>query len=344
MELGLFLSYQVNSDAQIDDVYDRTFEYGIAADQSGFGHLWFPEHHLVQFLPAPSALLAAVAIGQRVKCRVGTAVVVLPYHQSLQLAGEIAAADQLLGGRFDLGVARGAYRYEFDKFGLDFRESRQHFIEMLDSMRAIWANPESATTFRGSFVDFEEAHVWPHPKQSPNPPIWIGAQTAPAVEDAAARGYNVFHGLFLWDSDHASSIADAFHRGRSKAPQGTSPKLGMSRYGFAVSDPTETDARLQDMRDGWRIHRQLHDYTQNADPRGVVVPKVGENEPTLDEMRENVMIGTADQIRPKMEFYQSLGVDVLTINGCFGAPHEDTLRSIKLLGDLGAKLSEGSRV
>src|SRR5690606_29355383 len=146
MELGIFLSYQVNSEDKLPGIYDRMLEVSMQADQSGYSRIWAPEHHLVQFLPAPSALLEAATIAQHVSCRVGTGVVVLPYHAPLQLAAEVAATDHLVGGRLDFGVARGAYRYEFDIFGIEFESGRDIFIESLEAVKALWLNDDAPTS------------------------------------------------------------------------------------------------------------------------------------------------------------------------------------------------------
>ncbi|GII67465.1 luciferase [Sphaerisporangium krabiense] len=340
MDLGLFLSYQVNDDAQYEGVYDRMLACAVAADRAGFARVWVPEHHLVQFLPAPSALIQAAAIAQHVECRVGTAVVVLPYHAPLQLAAEVAATDHLTGGRLDFGVARGAYKYEFDIFGIDFRTSLPRFIETLDAVRALWLTGDAGASFTGEYVNFEGAYVWPRPRQLPHPPIWVGSQAPAAVEDAAARGYNVLNSLFLWDDDHAAKVVEAFKRGQAKAGLAGRTQLGMTRYAFVVEDEAEVEPRLREILEGWRIHRQLHDFTQNADARGIVRPVPGPDEPTLDELRATLLVGTPGQVRDKMRFYRDAGVDLLNLNLTFGAPQELTLRSIELFGEIAASLGE----
>ncbi|MFG1955623.1 LLM class flavin-dependent oxidoreductase [Micromonospora sp. NPDC048830] len=343
MDLGLFLSYQANNDDQYSGIYDRMLAYAVAADRADFSRIWVPEHHLVQFLPAPSALIQAAAIAQHVQCRVGTAVVVLPYHAPIQLAAEVAATDHLTNGRLDFGVARGAYKYEFDIFGIDFATSLPRFIEVLDSVRALWLNDETGASFKGEYVNFEGAYVWPRPRQLPHPPIWLGAQAPAAVEDAAARGYHVLNSLFLWDDAHASKVIESFKRGQARAGLTGQTQLGLTRYAFVVDDEAEVEPRLQEILEGWRIHRQLHDFTQNADPRGVVKPVPGPDEPSLDDLRRTLLVGTPDQVREKMRFYRDAGVDILNLNLTFGAPQDLTLRSIKLFGEIAASLSE-SRV
>lgn len=345
MELGLFLSYQSNNGDDLVGLYDRSLRYAVAADRAGFDYVWTPEHHLVQFMAAPSALLTAVQIGEHVKCKVGTAVIVLPYHQPLQLAGEIAAADQILHGRLQLGVARGAYRYEFDKFGLDASRSLLHFIEMLDGIRELWRDPEHAATFSGEIVNYESAYVWPRPVSRPHPPIWLASQAPAAVEDAAARGYNVLNSLFFWDDQRAREVAEAFGRGRERAIDGSSLKLGVTRYAFAVDDPAAVESVLTTVRDGWRIHAQLHDYAQTTDERGIVLPGGPvKDEPSLEQLRDMLLIGTREELTEKVMAYRDMGVSVLNLNSTFGVSEELTLRSIEIFGEIIQAVSAGRAV
>ena len=119
MTFGLFLSFmQIYEEQRGLDMYKNMLELAILADDLGFDNVWVPEHHLIHYIPAPNALLVANQVGQYVKnATVGTAVVLLPFHHPLAIAGDIAATDNMLNGKFELGVARGAYKYEFDRFG-----------------------------------------------------------------------------------------------------------------------------------------------------------------------------------------------------------------------------------
>ena len=95
MEFGAFLPYQVFTlgDEQ-ESLSQRMLEVAVEAARAGAAYVWTPEHHFVHFLQSPSALITATQIGQHVSCRVGTGVVVLPYHDPVILAGEIALTDR----------------------------------------------------------------------------------------------------------------------------------------------------------------------------------------------------------------------------------------------------------
>src|SRR5262249_60806088 len=74
------------------------------ADQMGVDPIWFPEHQFTTQLCSPSPLLNVVDAPHRTRGpRLGTAVVITPYYDPLLLAGQVALADQLTGGRLDIG-------------------------------------------------------------------------------------------------------------------------------------------------------------------------------------------------------------------------------------------------
>ena len=144
MTFGLFLSFmQIYEEQRGLDMYKNMLELAVLADDLGFDNIWVPEHHLIHYIPAPNALLVATQVGQHVKnATVGTAVVLLPFHHPLAIAGDIAATDNMLEGKFELGVARGAYKYEFDRFEQEFGDSRARFDESLEILEKIWHSEE----------------------------------------------------------------------------------------------------------------------------------------------------------------------------------------------------------
>jgi alkanesulfonate monooxygenase SsuD/methylene tetrahydromethanopterin reductase-like flavin-dependent oxidoreductase (luciferase family) len=324
MKTSVFLPYHIaRSTSELDDLYDRMLDIAVTADQLGYEHIWTPEHHMIRFLASPSALITAVQIGQHVKCRVGTAVIVLPYHSPIQLAGEIASADHAVGGRLEIGVARGAYRYEFDTFGLEFEGSREHFIEMLQAVEGLLYEGGRPTSADGEYVRFSDAYIWPRPKQVPGPPMWLGAMTLPSIEDAAWRGYNVMHTAFLWDEEHVRNVVGAFNRGleRRGDSEGPRPKLMVVRYAAVGATEADVERRVDDLLEHWRVHAQLHAATQMADARGVVEPVPQAKEPDRGDIRRNVLIGSEREVLEKAERYRDMGVDVLAVNVGWGIPH-----------------------
>jgi alkanesulfonate monooxygenase SsuD/methylene tetrahydromethanopterin reductase-like flavin-dependent oxidoreductase (luciferase family) len=101
-----------------------------AAEGRGFESIWTAEHHFTRYhmMPNPAQFLTYMA-GRTTRARLGTMVVVLPWHDPVRVAEEIAWLDSVSGGRVVLGLGRGLGSIEFDGFRLEMGESRQRFVE-----------------------------------------------------------------------------------------------------------------------------------------------------------------------------------------------------------------------
>ena len=81
------------------------------------------------YVSNPSALMfAAVAANRTKRLRILPGVVVLPVHNPLVTASEMAMLDHLAPGRTGIGVARGGARYALDRLGVDPREARDIYV------------------------------------------------------------------------------------------------------------------------------------------------------------------------------------------------------------------------
>lgn len=120
------------------------------------------------------------------KIRLGTSVLVLPYHTPIQLARRIATIDVLSGGRVDVGVGVGWSRDEFEAAGTPFERRGARCDEFLQAMIAIWT--EDPVSFDGQFYHIPESKVGPKPLQKPHPPIYVAGFGPYAFERAAKYG------------------------------------------------------------------------------------------------------------------------------------------------------------
>ncbi|MBP2367646.1 LLM class flavin-dependent oxidoreductase [Pseudonocardia parietis] len=100
------------------------------AEKRGFESIWTAEHHFTRYhmMPNPAQFLTYMA-GRTSRARLGTMVMVLPWHEPIRVAEEIAWLDSVSGGRVLLGLGRGLGSIEFDSFRLEMGESRQRFVE-----------------------------------------------------------------------------------------------------------------------------------------------------------------------------------------------------------------------
>ncbi len=182
-----------------------------AAETAGFDSLWAGEHHVLaessERIPAtnrilnPVVALTFVAAHTRT-VRLGIGVLLLPQHQPLILAKELASLDVLSGGRLIVGIGVGWAEAEYEALGVPYRERGARADEYLAAMRAIWSEHKPA--YRGRYVSFQEVQAYPHPMQQPTPPIVIGGR-AHAVLRRTVEQANGWYGFAL-DLDETASL------------------------------------------------------------------------------------------------------------------------------------------
>ena len=118
---------------------------------------------------------------------VGTAVTVLPWHNPVLLAEEVATLDLLSDGRLDFGVGKGYRDIEFKGFCVPKEEAQERYEEALEIMFKAWQSTERFS-YHSDRWNFEDIVVEPEVVQKPYPPIWIGGQSKPAIRRAAQIG------------------------------------------------------------------------------------------------------------------------------------------------------------
>src|SRR5262249_61111620 len=117
--------------------------------------------------PNPLGLFGAAAQRTR-RIRFRPALHVPPPKNPLELAGQIAAADIITGGRLECGVGRG-HAWLYHGFGIPIEESRARFDEALEILLRAWT--EERFSYDGQFWQIHNARVVPRPLQKPHPPI-----------------------------------------------------------------------------------------------------------------------------------------------------------------------------
>jgi alkanesulfonate monooxygenase SsuD/methylene tetrahydromethanopterin reductase-like flavin-dependent oxidoreductase (luciferase family) len=112
------------------EVYRRDIELARMAEPLGFDSLWAVEHHFTGYAMVPDTLqFLSFMAGQTTNIRLGSMVLVLPWHNPARVADAIAMLDNLCDGRFTLGIGRGVGKIEFEGMGVPMEESRERFVE-----------------------------------------------------------------------------------------------------------------------------------------------------------------------------------------------------------------------
>ncbi len=114
----------------------------------------------------------------------GTSVTLLPQHDPIWMAKQMASLDHLSGGRLVMGIGFGWNVEQGESHGVAFRDRRQRTEECVAIMRALWTREEAA--FQGEQLHLEPSWAYPKPAQPNGPPIIIGGM-GPRTYDAIAR-------------------------------------------------------------------------------------------------------------------------------------------------------------
>jgi probable F420-dependent oxidoreductase len=174
---------------------DEFRQIAVAAEALGFDeialseHLVMPIEHVELMGPQWPHALGAMSFfaGCTTRIRVSSSVIILPIHNPIELAKEVATLDVLSGGRVLIAVGLGSdLPREFDIFHVRMDERASRTDEYLQAMIELWTSDNPA--FHGQYVDFDAIAFEPKPRQRPYPPIWIGGNSRPAMRRAVRFG------------------------------------------------------------------------------------------------------------------------------------------------------------
>jgi alkanesulfonate monooxygenase SsuD/methylene tetrahydromethanopterin reductase-like flavin-dependent oxidoreductase (luciferase family) len=137
-------------------LYGEILEQIAWGELNGFDDVWMSEHHFIDDGYLPSILPVAAAIAARTKrIRIASGVLLMPLHNPVRLAEDIAVVDVISGGRFEFGVGIGFKLEEFASFGVPFKKRGARTNESLEIIRRVLAG--ESVTLKSAFFDFKTA-------------------------------------------------------------------------------------------------------------------------------------------------------------------------------------------
>jgi alkanesulfonate monooxygenase SsuD/methylene tetrahydromethanopterin reductase-like flavin-dependent oxidoreductase (luciferase family) len=153
------------------------------ARDRGWDSVWGAQHFLpTMAMTQPVPFLARLA-AEAGEMRVGLGILLLALANPLEVAETYASMDVVCGGRFTLGVGLGYRDVEYDAFGVLRRERVRRLEENLRLVEALWAGESVSADL--SWCRLNDATLTTLPVQRPRPPLWMAADSDPAVERAA---------------------------------------------------------------------------------------------------------------------------------------------------------------
>jgi alkanesulfonate monooxygenase SsuD/methylene tetrahydromethanopterin reductase-like flavin-dependent oxidoreductase (luciferase family) len=139
MRFGTYYFLQAPPALAHPEVVRHEIEQMVWTEELGFDSIWLTEHHFIEYgLSVSPAILATAAAMRTQRVRIGLAAAILPFHDPIRLAEELAMVDILSGGRIDVGFGRGNRPVEFEGYRIPQIESRDRFEETLAIMVRAW--------------------------------------------------------------------------------------------------------------------------------------------------------------------------------------------------------------
>ena len=315
MRFGLFCSPKADRPGFGPETGQGFFEYldfNVEAEALGFHSSFSVEHHFSGWNQVSSTLMLLAALAMRTKTlRLGTAVIVPPWHNPVLLAEEAATLDLLSKGRLDLGIGKGYRHSEFKGFQIAPEEAEARFEEALEVMTRAWTT-RKRFSHKGRFWHFEDIVVEPPPAQTPYPPLWVAAGNPHSIKRAAARGFNLILDQYASPATLGERIA-IYRAEREENGLTFDPmQVAVARQLYVAKDAADKEAALA---------RQAEYTKRTVDVSRDPAAKTGSHVLAYADRKgateENALYGTPDELARMIEALHDAGVAyvLLTIAG-----------------------------
>lgn len=334
MKFSLFVHMERSDKARSHrDLFLDLEELVLTAEVAGFETAWIGEHHGMEFTIAPNPFVQLSYLAARTSTiRLGTGNVVAPFWHPIKLAGEAAMTDVASNGRLDLGVARGAYSFEYERLvpGLDAWGAGLRMRELIPAVRRLW---EGDYAHEGEFWSFPATTSSPKPVQSPLP-IWVAARDPNSHDFAVANGCNVQVTPLASGDSEVITLMDRFHTAVAAHPEVAKPKVMLLQHTFVSDSAAETERLVQDLS---AFYCAFGAWFLNKRPvsQGFMEPLSDEERAAVkhfspEAVARNLVIDEPDAVIARLKGYEALGVDQFSVWIDSGISHERKKKSLDL--------------
>jgi F420-dependent oxidoreductase-like protein len=180
--------------------YEEILALALATEEAGFD-AFFRSDHLMgidpddpSYRPTECWTTLGGLARETARVRLGALVTAATFREPGLLAAIVASADEMSGGRIELGLGTGWYEREHAAFGIPFPPRAERFDrleEQLEVITGLWSGP--GFSFSGSHHRIDDNRTPPRPAQRPHPPIIIGGsgpRRTPAIAARFAAEFN----------------------------------------------------------------------------------------------------------------------------------------------------------
>ena len=204
MKVGTALNMLTKPGLSDAAVFAEHLALGDLAEPLGFDSLWALEHHFTGYAMSPHPLqLLSYFAGRTRRLTLGTAVIVLPWHDPVRVAEEIALLDVLSGGRCIFGFGRGAASVEYAGMRVPMEEARARFVE--SAKIVVEALSNDAFEWDGEFHKIPRTSIRPRPISHPERRFYASSVSPESAEVMARLGFGV---LVIMQNEWAKAAQD----------------------------------------------------------------------------------------------------------------------------------------
>jgi alkanesulfonate monooxygenase SsuD/methylene tetrahydromethanopterin reductase-like flavin-dependent oxidoreductase (luciferase family) len=323
MKFGLFGSAQARRagpDTDSSQGFRDFIDNNVEAEALGYYSTFLVEHHFTGFGQVSASLNLLTWLGARTRnLRLGTAVLVLPWHNPVLLAEQAATLDLLSGGRLDFGIGKGYRWNEFAGFCVPLEEADARFEEAVEIITRAFVS-ETPFSHRGRFWQYDNIVVEPPTAQKPHPPFWMGAGSANSVRQVAERDYNMLLGQHSLAEEILEQVAQFRREVEARGRRFNPMEVAVARAVHIAKDGADREAALERRYQG---HMRVNRLARRPDETRARYILDDEKE-ARHESAESALFGTPDEIMRKLERLRAGGIEYVIIN--FGGSRENIRR------------------
>ncbi|HZK88947.1 MAG TPA: LLM class flavin-dependent oxidoreductase [Stellaceae bacterium] len=347
MKVGMALNMLCQEGRSDASVVGEHLALGDLAEPLGFDSLFALEHHFTGYAmsPAPTQLLSYYA-GRTRRISLGTAVIVLPWHDPVRVAEQIALLDIMCGGRCLFGFGRGAASVEYEGFRIPMGEARPRFVEAAQIV--VKALSGDSFEHHGEFFQIPRTAIRPRPVSHPERRFYASAVSPDSAEIMAKLGF----GLLMVMQNEWPKAAEDIARYRAiaaEAGHAPRPPIILTNVCCAESREEAQERAVKYLGQKWQ---SIDDHYHFSDGHLSTVKgyeSYGKMARTYAKINESAetrakatdfyvsiqIVGTpADCLDKIAELQRCTGMDHLVTEFSFGAmPHEEAEVNLRLFAD-----------
>jgi alkanesulfonate monooxygenase SsuD/methylene tetrahydromethanopterin reductase-like flavin-dependent oxidoreductase (luciferase family) len=346
MKVGIALNMLTKEGRSDASVVAEHMALGDLAEPLGFDSLFALEHHFTGYAmsPAPTQLLAYYA-GRTKRIALGTAVIVLPWHDPVRVAEQIALLDIMCGGRCLFGFGRGAATVEYAGFRIPMEEARPRFVEAAKIV--VKALTEEAFEWDGEFFKIPRTSIRPRPISHPERRFYASSVSPESAEIMARLGFGV---LVVMQNEWPKAAEDIQRYRDIASAVGHTPRppIILTNISVAESRAEAQERAVTYLSRKWDSIDNHYHFSDGhlASVKGYEF--YGGMAKTYSKMKDEgfrkkatefyvkiQIVGTPDEcLQQVAELHRLTGVDHLVTEFAFGGmPHEQAELNMRLFAD-----------